>query len=168
MLDGNAESPHEKTHKSRMTLMSPKESEIVRCNPNQLELTPDSPVLDLVQSPVPHHTRAVACLTLGNYKDSLRYPSQIKRNTNFSRGSRGKLHGRHIISRREQIPRILLTRKANFPQAPQEYPSLSNRYVRGTMSLLPQVEWIQRCPDWKEGWISLQWLECRLVFHRTR
>ena len=40
--------------------------------------------------------------------------------------------------------------------------------VRGTRSLLPQVEWIPRCPDSKEGRISLQWLECRLVFHLTR
>ena len=43
-----------------------------------------------------------------------------------------------------------------------------NRYVRGSLSLLPQVEWILRCPDSKECWISMQWFECRLVFHRTR
>ena len=38
-------------------------------------------------------------------------------------------------------------------------------YVRGTLSLLPQVEWTLRCPDSKVGRISLQWLEWRLVFH---
>ena len=54
------------------------------------------------------------------------------------------------------------------PQEPQEEASLSNRYVRGTLSLLPQVEWTSRCPDLKEGRISLQQLECRLVFHLTR
>ena len=66
LLDGNAESTKEHPHKFRMTLMSPKECEIVRCIPNQLEMPPDSPLLDLEQSPVPHHTRQVACLTLGH------------------------------------------------------------------------------------------------------
>ena len=54
--------------------------------------------------------------------------------------------------------------QANFPQAPQEDASFSNRYVRGILSLLPQVEWTLRCPDSKEDWISMQWLECRLSF----
>ena len=66
LLDGTPESPQEQPKKYRMTLMSPKECEIVRCNPNQFEMTPDSPVLDVMQSPVPHTTRQVACLTLGN------------------------------------------------------------------------------------------------------
>ena len=77
LLDETPESPQEQPHKSRMTLMSPKEYEIVWCNPNQFEMMPDSPVLDIVQSPFPHRTRQVACLTLGNYSDSLIYPSQI-------------------------------------------------------------------------------------------
>ena len=77
MLDGSPESPQEQQHMSKMTLMSPKECEIVRYNRNQFKMTPDSPVLDLVQSPVPHRTREVACLTLGNYRDSLIYPSPI-------------------------------------------------------------------------------------------
>ena len=77
MLDGTPESPKDQPHKSRMTLMSPKVYEIVWCNPNQLEMMPDCPVLDLVQSPVPHPIIQVACLTLGNYSDSLTYPSEI-------------------------------------------------------------------------------------------
>ena len=77
MLDGTLESSQEKPHKSRMTLMSPKECEIFRCNPNQFQMTPDSPVLDLVQSTFPRPTIQVAILTLGNYRDSLIYPSQI-------------------------------------------------------------------------------------------
>ena len=77
LLDGTPESPKEHLHKSIMTLMSPKECEIVWFNPNELEMTPESPVLDLVQSLVPHHTRQMASLTLGNYRDSLRYPSLI-------------------------------------------------------------------------------------------
>ena len=77
MLHGTAESPQEHAHKSRMALMSPKECEIVRCNPNQLEMLPDSPLLDIEQSPVPHYTRQVVCLNLGNSRDSLRHQSQI-------------------------------------------------------------------------------------------
>ena len=77
LLNGSPESPQEQPHMSRMTLMSPKECEIVWCNPNQFEMMPDSPVLDLVQRPVPHHTRQEACLTLGNYRDYLIYPSPI-------------------------------------------------------------------------------------------
>ena len=77
MLDGTRESPEEHPPKSRMTLMSPKECEIVRCITNQLEMMPDCPVLDLEQSAVPHNTQQVACLTLGNCRDSLRHPSQI-------------------------------------------------------------------------------------------
>ena len=108
MLDGNPESPQEQPHKCRMTLMSPKECEIVQCNPNQFEMTPNSPVLEEVQSHFPHPTGQVACLTFGNYRDSLIYTSLIQRNTNLSTGARGKLHGRHIISRKERVPRILL------------------------------------------------------------
>ena len=77
MLDGTPESPQEQHLKSRITLMSPKECEIVLYNPNQFEMTPDSPVLDLMQSPIPRPTRQVACLTLGNYRDSLIYMSEI-------------------------------------------------------------------------------------------
>ena len=40
--------------------------------------------------------------------------------------------------------------------SPQQEPSLSNRYVGGTQSLLSQVEWTKRGPDSKEGGISLQ------------
>ena len=57
---------------------------------------------------------------------------------------------------------------ANFSQALQEEPSLRNRYVRGTLCFLPQVEWTTRCPDSKQGRVSLQWLKCRLIFHLTR
>ena len=77
LLDGSPESPQEQPHMSRMTLMSPNVCEIVWCNPNQFEMTPDSSVLDLMISVVPHPTRQVACLTLGNYRYSLIYTSQI-------------------------------------------------------------------------------------------
>ena len=33
-----------------------------------------------------------------------------------------------------------MKRYANFPQAPQEEASLTNRYVKGSLSLLPQVD----------------------------
>ena len=168
MLDGTKESPPEVPNKSRRTLMSPQECQIARCSPNQLEMTTNSPALASEHCPIPHHTGKLAWLPLGNSRDSLRHTSQVYRNTNFSTGTRGKLHAPHIVSRRELIPRILLNSKANFKQAPQEEPSLSNRYVRGTLNLLPHVQWIPRFPDSKESQISLQWLECRLVFHLTR
>ena len=63
---------------------------------------------------------------------------------------------------------LQLKRLANFPQTPQEEPSHSNRYVRGTLCFLHQEEWIPRCPDSKERQISQQWLKCRLIFHLSR
>ena len=168
LLDGIRESPPGISHKSRKTLTSLQECEIARCTLNQLEMTTISPALASELCPVPHHTGKLAWLPLVNSRDSLRHPSQVYRKTNFSRGTPGKLHAPHIVSRRELIPRILLKRQATFTQAPQEEPSLSNRYVRGTLNLLPHVQCIPRFPDSKESRISRQWLECRLVFHLTR
>ena len=110
LLDGTRESRPEIPYKSRRTLMSPHECEIVRYIPNQLEMTTNSPALASEQCPVPHHTGQLVWLPLGNSRDSLRHPSQVYRSTNFRRGTRGKLHAPHIISRRELIPRILLKR----------------------------------------------------------
>ena len=168
MLDGTEERPPEVPHKSRMTLMSPQAYEISRCSPNKFEMMTNFTALASEQCPVPYHTGQLAWLPLGNSRDSMRNPSQVYRNTNFSTGTRGKLHVPHIVSRRELIPRILLKRKATFSKAPQEEPSLSNRYVRGTLNLLPHVHGIQRFPDSQESRISLQWLECRLIFLLTR
>ena len=154
MLEGTTESRPEFPHKSRRKLMSPQECEIARCSPNQLEMTTSSPALASAQCPVPHHTGQLARLPLGNSRGSLRHPSEVYKNTNFSTGTQGKLHASHIVSRRELIPMILLKRKATFPQAPQEEPSLSNRYVRGTLNLLPHVSWITKLPDSKESQIS--------------
>ena len=147
LLDGTTECPPEIPPKSRRTLMSPQECEIARCTPNQLKMTTGSPALASEQSPVPHHTGQVERLPLGNFRDSLRHPFQVYRNTSFSTGTLGKLNAPHIVWRRELIPRILLKWLAKFPQAPQEELSLSNRYVRGTLSLLPQMESTPRCPD---------------------
>ena len=110
LLDGTTESPPEMPHKSKRTLMSPQECEIARCSANQLEMTTDSHALASDQCPVPHYTGELACLPLGNFRDSLRHPSQVYRNTNFSTGTRGKLHAPHIVWRRELITRILLKR----------------------------------------------------------
>ena len=167
LFDGITESARNPS-KSRKTLTSPQECEIARCSRNQIEMTTNSPALASEQCPIPHHTGQLALLPLGNSRDSLRHPSQVYRNTNFSTGTRGKLHAPHTISRRELIPRILLNRQATFPQAPQGLPALSNRYVGGTPNLLPPVQWIPRFPDSKESRISLQGLECRLIFHLTR
>ena len=168
MLDGSTESPPEIPHKSRRTLMSPQECERSRGRQNQLEMMTNSLASASEQCPIPHHTGQLAWLPLDNSRDSLRHPSQVYRSTNFSTGTQGKLHAPHIVSRRELIPSILLKRWATFPQAPQEEPSLSNRYVRGTLNLLPYVQCISRFSDSKESRISLQGLECRLVFHLKR
>ena len=136
LLDRTTENPPEVPHKSRRTLMSPQECQIARCSPNQLEMTTNSPALASEQCPMPHHTGHLAWLPLSNSRDSLTHPSQVERNTNFSTGTRGKLHAPHILLRRELIPRILLKRKASFPQAPQEELSLSYQYVRGTLCFL--------------------------------
>ena len=110
----------------------------------------------------------MAWLPWGNYRDSLRHPFQVYMNITFSTANRGNLHAPHIVSRWELIPCLWLKRWANFPQAPQvEFP-LSNRYVRGTLCFLSQVECTVRGPDSKEGRISLQWLKFRLVFYVTR
>ena len=167
MLGGTTKSDAQVPHKSR-TLMSPPECEIARRRPNQLEMTNTSFALVSEQSPVPNHTGKLAWLLLGNSRDSLRHTSQVYRNTTFSTGTREKFHAPHIFSRRELIPRILLKRSATFPKATQEEPSLSTRYVRGTLNLLPHVQWIPRYPDSKQSLIPLQWLECRLIFHLTR
>ena len=110
LLDGTTESPPEIPHKSRWTLMSPQECQIARCSPFKLEMMTYSPALASEQCPIPHHTGQLAWLPLGNSRDSLRHLSQVSRNTNFSTGTRGKLHAPHIISRRELFHRILLRR----------------------------------------------------------
>ena len=84
MLDGTKESPPEVPNKSRRTMMSTQECEISRCSPNQLEMTTNSPALASEQCPIPHHTGQLACLPLGNSRDSLKQPSQVYWNTNFS------------------------------------------------------------------------------------
>ena len=147
--------------------MSPQICQKDRCSPNQLEMMSNSPASASEQCPIPHHTGQMAWLPLGNSTDFMRNPSQVYRNTNFSTGTRGKLNAPNIISRRELIPRILLKRLATSPQAPQEEPSFSNRYVRGTLNLMAHLQWVPRFPDSKESRISLQWLECRLAFHLT-
>ena len=66
LLDGSTESPPEFPRKSRRTLMSPQECEISRGSPNQLKIKPYFPTLAPEQFPVPHQTRQVACLPLGD------------------------------------------------------------------------------------------------------
>ena len=110
LLGGTTESPPEIPDKSRRSLMSPQECEIALCSPHHLEMKTNSCALASQQCPVPHHTGQLVWLPLGNSRDSLRHPFQVYRNTNFSTGTRGKLHALHIVSRIELIPRILLKR----------------------------------------------------------
>ena len=163
MLDGTKESPPEGPNKSRRTVMSPQECQIPRCSPNQLEMTTISPALASEKCPIPDHTGRLAWLPLGNSRDSLKHPCQVYRNTNFSVGTRGKLHALRIVSRRADS-QDSIKEVGHIPTTPQEEPSLRNRYVRGTLNLLRHVQWIPRFPELKESRNSLQWLECRLVF----
>ena len=66
MLDGTTESPREIPQKSKRTLMSLEEYEIPRGSPNQLKIKPYLPALAPEQFPVPHLTRQVASLPLGD------------------------------------------------------------------------------------------------------
>ena len=96
--------------------------------------------------------------------DSLRHPSPVDMNINISTATRGKIHALHIVPRWELIPCLWLKIWANFSPATQVEFSLSNRYVRGTLCFLSQVEWTARDPDSKEGRISLQWLNLASCF----
>ena len=166
MLDRTKQRPPEIPNKSRRTLMSPHECQIARCSPKQLEMITNPATLDSDQCPIPDDTGRLAWLPLGNTRDSLRHPSQVYRNTNFSLGTRGNLHELHIVSRRADS-QDSIKGLGHIPTTPQEEPSLSNRYVRGTLNLLRHVQWIPRFPESKESLISKQWLECRLVLHLT-
>ena len=165
-LDGTKESPPEVPHKSRRTLMSPQECQVARCSPNQLDMMTNPPALASEQCPIADHTGRLAWLPWGNPRDSLRHQSQVYRNTNFSLGTRRKRHALHIISRRADS-QDSIKEVGHIPTAPLEEPSLSNRYVRGTVKLLHHVQWIPRFPESKESRISLQWLHCRLVYLLT-
>ena len=166
LLDGTKESPQEVPNKSRRKLMSPQECQIARSRPNQLKMMTNSPAWASEQCPIPDHTGRLAWLPLGNSKYSLRHPSQVYRNTNFSLGTRGKLHARNIASRNSDS-QDSIKQVGHIPTTPQEEPSVSNQYLRGTLNLLRNVQWIPRFPEPKESRISLQWLECRLVFLLT-
>ena len=166
MLYGTKESPPEVPNKSRRTLMSPQECRIAWCSANQLEMMNNSPALASEQCPIPDHTGRLAWLPLANSRYSLRHPSQVYRKTNFSLGNQGKLHALHIVSRRADS-QDSIKEVGHISKTPQVEPSLSNRYVRGTLNLLRHVQWIPRFPESKEIQMSFQWLECRLVFLLT-
>ena len=126
----------------------------------------NSPALASEKCPIRDHTGRLAWLPLGNSRDSLRHPSQVYRNTNFSLGTRGKLHALDIVSRRADC-QDSIKEVGHIPSTPEEEPSLSNWYVRGTLNLLRHVQWIPKFPESIDSRISLQWLECRLVFLLT-
>ena len=110
--------------------------------------------------------RTIGLASFGQLQRSLRHPSQVYNNTNFSLGIRGKLHAIHIVSRRADS-QDSIKEVGHIPTTPQEEPSLSSCYVRGIQNLLRYLQWIPRVPESKESRISLQRLECRLVFLLT-
>ena len=166
LLDGTKERPPEVPNKSRRTLMSPQECQIARCSPNQLEMKTNPPPLASEQCPIPDHRGRLAWLPFDNSRDSLRHPPQVYRNTNYSLGTQGKLQALHIVSRRADS-QDSIKEVGHIPTTPQEEPSLSNRFVRGTLNLLRHLQWIPKFIESKESRISLQGLESRLVFLLT-
>ena len=66
LLDGTTESPREIPQKSRRTLMSLQEYETPRGSPNQLKIKHYFTALAPEQFPIPHQTRQVAWLPLGD------------------------------------------------------------------------------------------------------
>ena len=66
LFDGTRESPREIPQKSRRTLMSLQEYETPRGSPNQLKIKRYFTALAPEQFPVPHQTRQVAWLPLGD------------------------------------------------------------------------------------------------------
>ena len=71
LLDGTQESPQEQLHKSRMTLMSSKECEILRCNPNQFEITPQ---LSCTGSSAISHSPSYKTGCLSSFRQLQRFP----------------------------------------------------------------------------------------------
>ena len=155
LLDGTTKSPPEFPHKSRRTLMSPQECEIDQCSPNQLEMMTNSPALASEQCPIPHHTEQLDWLPLGNSRDSLRHQSQVYRNTNFSTGTRGKTPCTPYHLEKRADTQNSIKEVGHLPTGTSRGASPLHRYVRGTLNLLPHVQWILKLPDSKESRISL-------------
>ena len=56
------------------------------------------------------------------------------------------------ISSRDENDSLSSTEElSQLSKAPQEEPSLRNRYVRGTLCFLLQVKWTTKCPDSKKA-----------------
>ena len=85
--------------------------------------------------------------SLKQSRDSLRHPSQVYRNINFSKATGWKIRSTHIVWRWELIPCLQLKRSAIFPQAPQDEFFLRNMYVRVTLCFMLKAKWTPRCPD---------------------
>ena len=57
----------------------------------------------------------------------------------------------------------------NLTQIPYNYTvEVTNGFKELDLINRVKVEWTPRCPDSKEGRVSLQWIKCRLIFHLTR
>ena len=110
LLDWTLESPQQDCHKTRRTLMSPQERKIDWCTANQLQMKHISLSLNPLPSLIPHHIQQVSCHPLQQSRDSLRHPSQVYRNINFSRATGWKTRAPHIVWRWELIPCLRMKR----------------------------------------------------------
>ena len=102
--DWTKKNPQEHCQNKRRTLISPQECKIDWCNPNKLKMTHTSHSLNPRPSRIPHHIQQLAWYPLKHSRDSLRHPSQVYRNINFSKATRWKIRAPHIIWRWELIP----------------------------------------------------------------
>ena len=162
------QSPPEVPHMSRRTLMSPQKCEIARCSPNQLEMKTNSPAFGFRAMP---HTPSYRTFGLASSGQLQSFPE-----TPISRLWEHQFE--HRNSRKAPCTPYCLEKRADsqdsikdvghLPTSTSRGAFLRNRYVRGTLNLLPHVHWIPKFPDLEESRIYLQWLECRLVFHLTR
>ena len=108
--DGLEENPQEHCHNKRRTLMSPQECKIDWWTPNKLKMKHISPSLNPYPSRIPHHIQQVAWHPLQQSIDSLRHPSQVYRNINFSKATGWNIRAPHIVWRWELIPCLRLKR----------------------------------------------------------
>ena len=68
------------------------------------------PFIEAKPSSIPHHIQQVAWHPLQQSRDSLRHPSQVSRNINFSKTTAWKILAPHIVWRWELIPCLRLKR----------------------------------------------------------
>ena len=108
--DRTKENSQELCHNKRRTLMSPHECKIDWFTQSQLKMMHISPSLNPQPSRIPHHIKQVAWHPLQQSRESLRHPSLVYRNINFSKARGCRIRAQHTVWRWELIPCLWLKR----------------------------------------------------------